>query len=146
MKALIQVVENAKVRVKEKSKGSIGSGMVIFLGIKDGDQPDQLEDLVERIINLRIFPDEEGKMNLSIKDVQGEALVVSQFTLYADVSSGRRPGFSKAGDYKEAESLYKKFVNRLGEELETNVESGEFGSYMKVQLINDGPITFLVES
>lgn len=146
MKGLIQVVENAKVKVDREVEGSIDYGMVIFLGVKQGDGRAQLEELLQKVVDLRIFPDEEGKMNLSIKDIRGEILVVSQFTLYADVSSGRRPGFSRAGDYEEAKSLYESFVEGLEESLDTKVESGEFGSHMKVQLTNDGPITFLVES
>ncbi|MCF7890238.1 D-tyrosyl-tRNA(Tyr) deacylase [Candidatus Bipolaricaulota bacterium] len=146
MKALIQVVENAEVKVDGKVEGSIDYGMLIFLGVKQGDGRTELEELLEKVVDLRIFPDEEGKMNLSIKDVRGEILVVSQFTLYADVNSGRRPGFSRAGDYEEAKLIYKNFVKRLEESLDTNVESGKFGSHMKVELINDGPITFLVES
>ncbi|MBS3786782.1 D-tyrosyl-tRNA(Tyr) deacylase [Candidatus Bipolaricaulota bacterium] len=146
MKGLIQVVENARVKEEGEVEGSIDYGMVIFLGVKQGDGRAQLEELLQKLVDLRIFPDEEGKMNLSIKDIRGEILVVSQFTLYADVSSGRRPGFSQAGDYEEAKSLYESFVEGLEESLETRVESGKFGSHMKVELTNDGPITFLVES
>lgn len=146
MKCLIQVVENAEVKIDGEVEGSIDYGMVIFLGVKQGDGRTQLEELLQKVVDLRIFPDEEGKMNLSIKDIRGEILVVSQFTLYADVSSGRRPGFSRAGDYEEAKLLYKRFVEGLKESLETKVASGKFGSHMKVQLTNDGPITFLVES
>lgn len=146
MKSLIQVVENAKVKIDGEVEGTIDYGMVIFLGVKQGDGRAQLEGLLDKVINLRIFPDEEGKMNLSIKDINGDILVVSQFTLYADVSSGRRPGFSQAGDYEEAKSLYEDFVEGLEKSLETKVESGEFGSHMKVELTNDGPITFMVES
>mgnify|MGYP006303868115 CR=1 FL=1 len=146
MRSLIQVAENAEVMVNGDIEGSIKSGMVIFLGIKQGDSLTQVKELVDKVIGLRIFPDEKGKMNLSIKDVQGEVLVVSQFTLYADVNSGRRPSFSKAEDYKKAKSLYESFIEHMGKKLETKVESGKFGSYMKVRLTNDGPITFLVES
>ncbi|MFB6290105.1 MAG: D-aminoacyl-tRNA deacylase [Candidatus Bipolaricaulia bacterium] len=146
MKSLIQVVENAKVIVNEEVEGSIDYGMLIFLGVKQDDGDTQLREMVDKVSNLRIFPDEEGKMNLSIQDIKGEILVVSQFTLYGDVSSGRRPGFSRAGDYEQARDLYESFVERLDEAVEPTVESGEFGSYMKVELTNDGPITFMVES
>lgn len=146
MKSLIQVVEGAEVRADGKVEGSIDYGMLIFLGLKQGDEESQVKDLVNKVVDLRIFPDEEGKMNLSIKDIRGGILVVSQFTLYADVSSGHRPGFSRAGDYEEARSLYESFVEGLKESLETKVESGKFGSHMKVELTNDGPITFMVES
>lgn len=146
MKSLIQVVEEAEVKIDGEVEGAIGSGMLIFLGVKQGDGRNQLEEMVDKVTNLRIFPDDEGKMNLSVKDVEGEILVVSQFTLYADVSSGRRPGFSRAGDYEEAKKTYEDFVELLDDSVETGVESGKFGSYMKVALTNDGPITFLVES
>jgi len=146
MKSLIQVVDNAEVTVKGEIEGSIDYGMLIFLGVKQGDGQAELDSLLKKVVNLRIFPDEEGKMNLSIKDINGEILVVSQFTLYADVNSGRRPGFSQAGEYSEAKKLYENFVEQLDNSVETDVESGNFGSYMKVNLTNDGPITFMVES
>jgi D-tyrosyl-tRNA(Tyr) deacylase len=146
MKSLIQVVDEAEVKVDGEVEGTIGSGMLIFLGVKQGDGRAQLEEMVDKVTNLRIFPDDEGKMNLSVKDVGGEILVVSQFTLYANVNSGRRPGFSRAGDYEEAKKAYRDFVELLDDSVDTRVESGKFGSYMKVELTNDGPITFIVES
>lgn len=146
MKALIQVVEKANVAVESAIVGSIGYGMLIFLGVKEGDQRAQAKELAEEVSNLRIFPDDQGKMNLSVKEVQGEVLVISQFTLYGKVNSGRRPSFSRAADYEEARSLYQEFIKLLDEGIESNVESGDFGSYMKVNLVNDGPITFTLES
>lgn len=146
MKALIQVVEEANVAVKSEIVGSIGGGMLIFLGVKEGDQRAQAKKLAEEVLNLRILPDDQGKMNLSIKDCQGEILVISQFTLYGKVDSGRRPSFSQAAEYEEARRLYREFINLLDEGIESDVGSGDFGSYMKVSLVNDGPITFTLES
>lgn len=146
MKALIQVVEEANVAVEQEVVGSIGPGMLIFLGVKEGDNQAQAKELADKALNLRIFPDDQGKMNLSVQDVRGEVMVISQFTLYGEVNSGRRPNFSRAGDYEEAKKLYSEFITYLEREIQTNVESGDFGSYMKVELINDGPITFTLES
>lgn len=146
MKALIQVVEEAEVSVEGDPVSSIDSGLLVFLGVKEGDGIKQVKALADQVLNLRILPDEEGNMNLSVRDVGGEIMVVSQFTLYGEVNSGRRPSFSRAGDYQEAEKLYREFVNRLESDAPSKVESGEFGSYMKVGLTNDGPITFLLES
>lgn len=146
MKALIQVVEEANVAVESEIAGSIGHGMLIFLGVKEGDQLAQAKELAEEILNLRIFPDDQGKMNLSVKDIHGEVLVISQFTLYGKVNSGRRPSFSQAADYEEARNLYQEFIKLLDEGIESEVKSGDFGSYMKVSLVNDGPITLTLES
>ncbi|MBS3814225.1 D-tyrosyl-tRNA(Tyr) deacylase [Candidatus Bipolaricaulota bacterium] len=146
MKALIQVVEEANVAVESEIVGSIGSGLLIFLGVKEVDQRAQAKKLVEEVLNLRILPDDQGKMNLSVKDLQGEILVISQFTLYGKVDSGRRPSFSQAAEYEEARRLYREFIKLLDEGIESDVESGDFGSYMKVSLVNDGPITFTLES
>lgn len=146
MKALIQVVEEAAVRVEGETEGSINYGMLIFLGVKQGDETEDVDGLVDSILDLRIFPDEDGKMNLSIDEVEGEALIVSQFTLYGQLTSGRRPNFSMAGDYDKSKELYRKFVNRMKRKHPYGVESGKFGSYMKVNLTNDGPITFSLES
>jgi D-tyrosyl-tRNA(Tyr) deacylase len=146
MKSLIQVVEEAEVKIDSKVTGSIGRGLLIFLGIKKGDEEDQVEEMAERILGLRIFPDDDEKMNLSVEEVEGEVLVVSQFTLYGQLTSGRRPNFSKAGDYDKSKKLYREFVDQMKEEYPYRVESGKFGSYMKVNLTNDGPITFTLES
>ncbi len=146
MKALIQVVEEAKVVVKEDVEGSINYGMLIFLGVKQSDEIEDVEELSDKVLNLRIFPDDDEKMNLSVEEVEGEVLVVSQFTLYGQLTSGRRPNFSKAGDYDKSKKLYREFVDQMKEEYPYRVESGKFGSYMKVNLTNDGPITFTLES
>ena len=146
MKSLIQVVEEAEVKVDSEVTGSISRGMLIFLGVKDGDGKAQVEDMAAKVLGLRIFPDEEGKMNLSVRDVGGEILVISQFTLYGRINSGRRPGFSEAGSYEESKELYRDFISELKLNHKEAVESGSFGSHMMVNLTNDGPITFLVES
>lgn len=146
MKALIQVVEEAEVSIEGNSEGSIDNGALVFLGIKKDDEVDQVKELADKILNLRIFPDEQGDMNLSLRDIEGEIMVISQFTLYGEINSGRRPNFSRAGDYEQARKLYREFVKRLEGEAPSRVESGEFGKHMKVNLTNDGPITFLLES
>lgn len=146
MKALIQVVEEAEVSIEGNSVGSIDNGALVFLGIKEDDEVDQVKELADKILNLRIFPDEQGDMNLSLRDIEGEIMVISQFTLYGEINSGRRPNFSRAGDYEQARKLYREFVKRLEGEAPSHVESGEFGKHMKVNLTNDGPITFLLES
>lgn len=146
MKALIQVVEEAEVSIEGNSVGSIDNGALVFLGVKEGDGTNQVNELADKILGLRIFPDEKGDMNLSLRDVEGEIMVISQFTLYGEIHSGRRPNFSRAGDYEQARELYLKFVKRLEAEAPSRVESGEFGKHMKVDLTNDGPITFLLES
>ncbi len=146
MKSLIQVVEEARVEVDSRVTGSVGSGMLIFLGIGEGDDKNQVVEMADKVLGLRIFPDEEGKMNLSVQDVAGEILVISQFTLYGRIDSGRRPSFSEAGSYEKSKKLYRDFVEELKSRHEEKVESGSFGSHMKVNLTNDGPITLLVES
>ncbi len=146
MKSLIQVVEEAEVKVDSEVTGSIGRGMLIFLGVKDGDGKAQVEEMAAKVLGLRIFPDEKDKMNLSVRDVGGEILVISQFTLYGRINSGRRPSFSEAGSYEESKELYRDFISELKMSHEEPVKSGSFGSHMRVNLTNDGPITFLVES
>lgn len=146
MKALIQVVEEASVIVEEEFETSINNGMLIFLGVKQGDVIEDAEELSDKVLNLRIFPDDDEKMNLSVEEVEGEVMVVSQFTLYGQLTSGRRPNFSLAGDYDKSKELYREFVDRLKEKHSYRVKSGKFGSYMKVNLTNDGPITFTLES
>ncbi len=134
------------MRVEERVEGSINYGMLIFLGVKQSDEIEDVEELSDKVLNLRIFPDDDEKMNLSVEEVEGEVLVVSQFTLYGQLTSGRRPNFSKAGDYDKSKKLYREFVDQMKEEYPYQVESGKFGSYMKVNLTNDGPITFSLES
>lgn len=144
MRALIQRVSNASVDVEGKTVGEINKGILVFLGVGKGDTENELEYMVDKIINLRIFEDEDGKMNLSLKDIGGEILVVSQFTLYGDVSKGRRPSFTDSGDPKLANDLYELFIDKCKEE-GIKTESGVFGADMDVKLLNQGPVTILVE-
>ncbi|MFV2082323.1 MAG: D-aminoacyl-tRNA deacylase [bacterium] len=144
MKALLQRVKWAKVEVDHKEISSIGPGLLVFLGVADGDGPDECGQLAGKVSRLRIFEETEGKMNLSLEDVGGEALVVPQFTLVADTSRGNRPGFSTAAHPGEAEKLYDLFVKSLRESGVT-VKTGQFGANMVVTLANDGPVTFILE-
>lgn len=145
MRALIQRVKEAKVEVNGEMKGQIGRGFLIFLGISDSDTEKDIDYLVDKISNLRVFEDKNGKFNLSLLDVQGEALVVSQFTLYADCTKGRRPSFIKAASLEIARDMYKKFVQKF-RETKLGVEEGEFQAKMMVSLVNDGPVTIMVDS
>ncbi len=145
MRAVLQRVKQASVEVEDKVIGSIGEGIVLLLGAKKGDQKEDVSYLVEKCLNLRIFEDDNGKMNLSALDVKAEILVVSQFTLYADTSKGRRPSFTETLNPEEAEKLYLKFIE-LTKEKELKVESGIFGAKMLVKIFNWGPITFILDS
>ena len=145
MRAVIQRVSRASVTVEEKVVGEIGYGLLVFLGIGLEDNETTVKTMVDKIIQLRIFPDEQGKMNLSLLDIQGEILVVSQFTLHADMSRGRRPSFTKAAPPSIAIPLYELFKATC-KEYALTVESGVFGAYMQVELLNDGPVTIWMDS
>ena len=145
MRALIQRVSRASVTVDEKVVGDIGKGLLIFLGIGLEDTENTVKTLVDKIVQLRIFSDQQGKMNLSLLDVQGEVLVVSQFTLHADVRHGRRPGFTKAAPPSIAIPLYELFKDTC-KNYALTVESGVFGAMMQVELCNDGPVTIWIDS
>ncbi len=145
MRALVQRVKRGQVTVNDSQVGSINKGAVVFLGVGKEDDIDDAQYLADKITNLRIFQDEEGKMNLSLKDIEGEALVVSQFTLYGDCRKGRRPSFYDAAPPEKAEELYQKFC-KLMEEKGIKVEKGEFQAMMVVEIINDGPVTFILDS
>lgn len=145
MKLVIQRVNHASVKVDDKIIGAINQGYLVLLGIADTDTAEMLPKYVDKLINLRIFADENGKTNLSIADVKGELLIVSQFTLYADCKKGNRPSFTKAGKPDHANALYEEFV-RLCREKVTKVETGSFGADMKVSLENDGPFTIVWDS
>ncbi len=145
MIALIQRVSKSEVVIQDKPYSQIKKGYVILLGAFADDGEKDVKKLVEKIVNLRIMSDEQGRMNKSILDAKGEVLVVSQFTLSADLSGGRRPSFIKAMKPKEAEKLYELFVKIL-EEKGLNVKTGKFGQYMKVQISNDGPVTIIADS
>ena len=145
MKAVIQRVKSASASVDDKIIGEIATGFLILLGVEQSDTQNDLNYLVKKTIGLRIFKDDNKNMNLSIKDVGGEALVVSQFTLCADTNRGRRPSFIKAANPEEADSMYQQFC----EQLKVNnilVERGRFGAMMDVFLVNDGPVTIILDS
>ncbi len=145
MKALLQRVTEASVSVAGEVVGRIGQGLVVFVGVADGDTEKEARYLAQRTVNLRIFADEEGKFNLSVLDIKGELLVVSQFTLLADTRKGRRPSFVEAAPPAQAEELIEQFV---GEVCTTGlkVETGRFQQYMQVEIRNDGPVTILLDS
>lgn len=145
MKAVIQRVKSASVSVDDKIIGEIATGFLIFLGVEQSDTQDDLDYLVKKIIGLRIFKDDNKNMNLSIQDIGGEALVVSQFTLCADTSRGRRPSFIKAANPEEADSMYQQFCEQLKMN-NLSVQTGKFGAIMDVSLVNDGPVTIILNS
>jgi len=145
MRAVVQRVAEAAVRVDGEVVGRIGAGLLVLLGVGQGDQESDAEYLAEKILNLRIFADAEGQMNLSVLDARGELLAVSQFTLYADTRRGRRPGYSAAAPPEEASRLYRYLVGRLRES-GLRVEEGVFRAMMDVSLVNRGPVTILLDS
>lgn len=145
MRCLIQRSLNSNVEVNNKIIGKINKGLVILVGFTDYDEIKDIDYMVNKIINLRIFDDENGVMNRSLLDIGGELLVISQFTLYADASKGRRPSYVKALSSEKAIPLYELFISKL-KETNIKVETGKFGAEMKVNICNDGPITILLES
>ena len=145
MRAVVQRVESANVKIEGKITGSIDHGILLLLGVEERDQETDLEYMCEKIPNLRIFEDENGKMNKSLLDVGGSILVISQFTLLGDARKGRRPSFTDAARPEKAIPMYEEFIAKMKEKNITT-ESGVFGADMKVQLINDGPVTILLDS
>ena len=142
---VLQRVRKASVEVDDKIISEIGEGMILLVGVKIGDTDEKAKGLAEKCANLRIFEDQEGKMNLSGLEVKAEVLVVSQFTLYADTQKGRRPSFTEALEPKEAERLYLKFAEYL-KNLNLTVQTGIFGAKMLVKIFNSGPVTFILEN
>ena len=145
MRAVVQRVTSSKVVVDDKVVGEIGKGLNILIGISKEDTEEDLLYLRDKIINLRIFEDENDKMNLSLLDIKGEILAISQFTLYGDCRKGRRPNFMEAEGGDRAKTLYDSFVDLLKEK-DIKVETGEFGAHMKVDIQNDGPVTLILDS
>jgi D-aminoacyl-tRNA deacylase len=145
MRAVLQRVERASVTIEREIVGEIGSGLVVLLGVTHDDTERDVAYLVEKITTLRIFDDEAGQMNLSLGDIGGALLIVSQFTLYGDTKRGRRPSFINAARPELAEILYDRFVV-LARQSVSKVATGRFGSMMKVELVNDGPVTILLDS
>src|SRR5690242_137866 len=144
MRALLQRVSRASVKVDEQTISAIGKGLLILLGIGHGDTEEQARFLAEKIANLRVFEDEQGKTNLSVLDVKGEAIVVSQFTLYADARKGRRPSFTDAALPEVAEPLVNRFVELL-RDYGVPTQTGKFGAHMEVEIHNNGPVTIWLE-
>lgn len=145
MRAVVQRVSQGRVTVAGEVVGQIGKGYVILLGVAKEDTETEADYMAEKVAGLRVFEDENGKMNLSIQEAGGAVLAVSQFTLYGDVRRGRRPGFDRAGRPGQAEPLYERFVARLREQ-GLQVETGRFQTHMEVALVNDGPVTILIDS
>ncbi len=145
MKIVVQRVKNAKVDVDGKTVGKIEKGFLVLLGVTHNDTKEQADYLVKKLCKLRVFKDENNKMNLSLKDIGGKLLIVSQFTLYANCSDGNRPSFIEAAIPEQAEKLYNYFCKECKEKYGIEVEKGIFGADMEVNLVNDGPVTIIIE-
>ena len=146
MKVVIQRVSQATVKVSDKIISEIKLGFLILLGVEKSDSKQDIDWLVNKISNLRVFSDNELKMNLSIKDINGEIIVVSQFTLHAKTKKGNRPSYIKAANPKQAEPLYEEFISLLKNESKVSVQSGVFGANMQLAIVNDGPVTIIIDS
>lgn len=146
MKVVIQRVSQASVAINESIKSSIGNGYMILLGIEEADNAEDIDWLSKKIIGLRIFSDAEGKMNLDIKEVGGDILLISQFTLHAQTKKGNRPSYIKAARPEQAIPLYEQFIKQLATDLGKQIFTGEFGADMKAALVNDGPVTIIIDS
>ena len=145
MRFVIQRVERAKVTVEGKVSGEIGNGYVVLVGLLPTDDDNVMDYMLDKLVNLRIYEDENDKLNLSLKDIGGEILIVPNFTLYGDARKGRRPSYAKAASPYEAEKLFDRFVEKA-KETGLNVQTGIFRTHMKVELVNDGPVTILLDS
>lgn len=146
MRAVIQRVLRASVEINTNRSASIGSGLLVLLGVEDADTREDIEWLSAKITNLRIFDDEQGVMNLSVKDVSGEILLVSQFTLHASTKKGNRPSYIRAGKPEVAIPLYESMIEQLQRDLGRLIQTGVFGADMKVELVNDGPVTIVMDT
>ena len=146
MRAVIQRVSRASVTIRNQVKGQIGKGLLVLLAVEELDGPEDIEWLSGKIVRLRVFPDQAGQMNRSVQEVEGDILVISQFTLFASTRKGNRPSYSKSAPPPLAIPLYEAFVQRLGADLGKPVQTGEFGADMQVELVNDGPVTIIIDS
>ncbi|MCI1779773.1 MAG: D-aminoacyl-tRNA deacylase [Bacteroidales bacterium] len=146
MRVVIQRVSEADVKIEGKIAGKIEKGLMVLVGIEERDGDADIRWLTNKIVNLRIFDDKNGVMNLSVKDIGGNILLISQFTLQASTAKGHRPSYIKAAGHETAVPLYEKFISSLSEELGRKIETGRFGADMKVSLINDGPVTICIDS
>ena len=146
MRAILQRVTSCSVTINHQTKSQIGNGLLILLGIEENDTETDIDWLVKKIIQMRIFSDENGKMNLSVQDINGEILVVSQFTLFASTKKGNRPSFARSAKPEIAVPLYEKFIGETEKIFGKNIQTGTFGADMKVQILNDGPVTIIIDS
>jgi len=146
MRAVLQRVSEAKVTIADATKGAIQKGLLILLAVEEADTPEDIEWLSGKIVHLRIFDDESGVMNRSVQDVQGEILLISQFTLFASTRKGNRPSYSRSARPELAIPLYEKFIQRLQQDFGKPIQTGEFGAQMFVSLTNDGPVTINIDS
>ena len=146
MRAVVQKVSSASIVINQNTRKEMGAGLVVLLGIEDSDTQEDISWLSGKISRLRVFNDQEGVMNLSVADVEGEILVVSQFTLHASTKKGNRPSYIKAAPPETAIPLYEAFVDQMKLDLNKEVLTGEFGAYMQVQLVNDGPVTLWIDT
>ena len=146
MRILLQRVSEASVTIKKNAHSSISTGLLLLVGIEESDSNEDIDWLVRKILNMRIFSDEQGKMNLSLLDVEGEILIVSQFTLYASCKKGNRPSFVRSAQPEVAISLYEEFIRSIQNHLTSEVKTGVFGADMKLESTNDGPVTILLDS
>ena len=146
MRAVIQRVSKARVTIEEKINGQIENGLLVLMGIEDADTDEDIEWLSARIVNLRIFNDEKGVMNISVKDIGGNILLISQFTLHASTKKGNRPSYIKASKPDIAIPIYEKMIEQLSIDLGKQIQTGIFGADMKIELLNDGPVTIVIDT
>ena len=146
MRIVIQRVSRASVRVGDEVVGKIGNGLLVLLGVAQDDDEEDVHWLAKKLINLRVFNDNNDKMNLSLNDIAGEILMVSQFTLHASTKKGNRPSFIKSAEPKLGKNLYDYFIDHLNKEYQVSVATGEFGAMMEIELLNDGPVTIIIDS